>query len=104
MSRPRPLEVKALVPLVEQDWETPEQLIEELIRKLDEVRAERTSYVAVIQHFGPTGFYSGMGPYPGQKSALAALKKRGIDPSYEKWAVVPIRSAEGQEQHMKQVG
>lgn len=104
MPRVRPLEVNALTPLLEQDWETPEALAEALITELDKVRASRTSYVVVIQH-GLEGkcFYSGMGPYPGDRSAINALKKRGLDRSWERAVIVPILTDEGFKKKMQEM-
>lgn len=73
MPKVRPLEVKALTPLLEQDWGTPEDLAEALILALDDVRASRTSYIAAVRS-GPMLF--GIGPYPGRKSAENALAKQ----------------------------
>lgn len=103
--RVRPLEVRALVPLLEQNWETPEALAEELIRTLDQTRADKTSYVAVMQ-FGTekTPWYAGVGPYPGERSARNAVSRHpGATLAY-RIAVVPIMSPEGLEQHLKEVG
>lgn len=101
----RPLEVRALVPLLEQDWETPEELAEGLIRALDTVRAERTSFVAVMQ-FGLESplFYAGLGPYPGYKSAQAAVLRHPGATMASVIAVVPIMSPDGLEVHLKKWG
>ena len=104
--RVRPLEVKALVPLLTQDWETPEALAEGLIRALDEVRASRTSYVWVAQ-FGPPKmsgrtWYAGGGPYPGQKSAERAAKGWQGAELASALAVVPILTPEGLERQIRE--
>lgn len=95
MARVRPLEVKALVPLLEQDWETPEALAEALIGALDQVRADRTSYVAVMQFGDKSVFYAGLGPYPGARSAKAAVLRHPSAGMAYKIAVVPMTSPEG---------
>jgi len=112
--RVRPLEVKALVPLLEQDWETPEALAESLIQALDSVRASRTSYVAVMQFgrhatvddygFKKAVWYAGMGPYPGQASARKAATSHPGAGMASAIAVIPVLSATGVEQMMKEVG
>lgn len=102
----RPTEVKALVPLLMQDWESPEDLAVALIRALDEHRASRTSYIGVMQ-FGPPKmeghvWYHAIGPYPGRKSAEKALRS---DPSVAlatKAVVVPMLSPEGLRQRLEE--
>lgn len=71
MPRVRPLEVKALVPLLQQDWGSPEELAEQLILTLDAHRTDRTDYVGVIRIDGaaPQPVWLGMGLYPGRDSA-----------------------------------
>jgi hypothetical protein len=103
--RVRPLEIKALVPLLEQDWETPQELAEALIRTIDEVRASRTSYVWVAQ-FGPPKmagmvWYAGAGPYPGRKSAERAAKGYPGAELASALAVVPILTSEGLERQIE---
>jgi hypothetical protein len=97
MARVRPLEVRALTPLLEQDWETPEQLAEALILALDGVRGDRTSYVGIMQFGSKDGavWYAGIGPYPGQKSAVSALRRHPGASLAHRCAVVPILSPEG---------
>ena len=107
--RVRPLEIKALVPLLEQDWDSPEELAQELIRTLDQTRASRTSYVGVMQFGGGNGsglvgtvWYMALGPYPGRASATRALQS---DPSASlatKAAVVPVTSPEGLKQRLEE--
>lgn len=103
--RVRPLEVKALVPLLEENWETPEELAEQLIRTLDELRASRTSYVWVAQ-FGPPKmqglvWYAGAGPYPGRKSAERAAKGYPGAELASALAVVPVLTPEGLERQIE---
>jgi hypothetical protein len=114
----RPLEVKALLPLLEEDWTdtvnektgkvTPGvvRLATALIQKLDEVRADRTSYIAVIQIGGKNGFYVGIGPYPGESSAMKALLKHPVmqDKTLATGAaIVPVESQEGFENRLKEI-
>lgn len=103
--RPRPLEIRALVPLLKEDWETPELLAQALIEKLDRVRSDRTTYVAIMQ-FGAKKpvFYEGIGPFPGAKTAQNALAKHPGRSMATAIAVVPIRSPEGLEALLKEVG
>lgn len=105
MSRPRPLEIKALVPLLEQDWETPEVLAQALIEALDQARADRTSYVAVMQ-FGKSKpvIYAGLGPYPGARSAEVAVKKHPGASMATAVAIVPVISEAGFQQLLLKVG
>lgn len=77
MPRVRPLEVKALVPLLRQDWDSVEDLAKALIEALDEARTSRTSYVAVVEFpIGNTAKagYIGVGPFPGAASADKAIQ------------------------------
>ena len=119
--RVRPLEIKALVPLLMEDWPDEEildaegvvidmkpgveRLAEALIRQLDETRASRTSYIAVMQ-FGTNGnvWYSGLGPYPGRKSAERDVSRDPGASLADKIAVVPLTSAEGLEARLKEHG
>lgn len=96
MSRVRPLEIKALMPLVEQDWPTPEALCEAVIKALDVARASRTSYAAVMQYGEERPcWYLGLGPYPGAASAKkAAARHPGAGMAF-KIAVVPLLSEHG---------
>lgn len=100
----RPLEVRALVALLEQDWETPEELAKALILELDDVRASKTSYVAVMQFGTEKPFYVGLGPYPGRKTAEAAIRRHPSAGMATARAIVPVMSATGLTQHLKEVG
>lgn len=119
MPRVRPLELKALLPLLEQDWPDEvdddggllatgqEQLIAELILRLDEVRASRTSYIGVLRiGSGPTSILLGMGPYPGRRSAMKALvahpavADRSLCTGV---AVVPVETPQGMSQRIKEL-
>jgi hypothetical protein len=101
----RPLEIKAVAKLLQKDWDSPEALAKALIEELDRVRADRTSYVAVMQ-FGDDGsiFYAGLGPYPGAKSAQQAMAYHPSAGMATKRAVVPMMNADGLKQHLKKVG
>lgn len=116
MAAVRPLEIKALLPLLEQDWldvtnaktgkTTPGvvRLAQALIEELDRVRADRTSYIGVIQVGGKNGFYVGLGPYPGRASAASALSKHPAitDRTLVTGAViVPVESQEGFEKRLR---
>lgn len=102
MPRVRPLEVNALLPLVKEDWESPESLVEALIQKLDEARASRTSYVAVMRIGSKDqGFNTGIGPYPGATSARNALEKHPALGMATAALVVPILTPEGYEKQLK---
>ena len=104
MARVRPLEVAALVPLLEQDWETPEVLAEALIQALDQARASRTSYVAVMQMaMEQPVWYIGLGPYPGAKSARNAVLKHPGASMAKKIAVVPMVNEEGLQKLIRDV-
>lgn len=106
--RVRPLEVRALVPLLEQEWDSAEQLAEALIRALDEARASRVSYVGVAKF--PVGdgsqghWYYAVGPYPGRKSAEKALRGDPAASLATALAVVPLTSPEGLERRLKEAG
>lgn len=110
MARPKlnALEVRKLVPLLKADWESPEHLAQALVEELDNFRADKTSYVGVMQfgggESGSTPFYVGLGPYPGYKSALNALRSHPAAPMALKSAVVPMMNAEGLREHLKKVG
>lgn len=100
MPRVRPLEVKALRPLLERDWEREDDLIEALIMALDEVRASRTSYVGVIQ-IGKICL--GIGPYPGRRSAENALSRHPALGMATGAIVASILTPEGYDQMMKEL-
>jgi len=96
---PTRTEIKAMVALLEQDWESPEQLAKALITALDRERRDRKTYYAVMQ-FGraPKCFYSALGPYAGRKSAENAVVKHGSISGMEfAWAIVPMTTPEGWE-------
>ena len=96
-------EVKALVALLEQDWEDVEELAKALVTELDNVRASGTRYVGVMQFGMERPFYVGVGPYAGFTSALNALNGHpaAADANYR--AVVPMVSKEGLEALVKEL-
>jgi hypothetical protein len=100
--RPVKKEIDALVELLEQDWETPEELAKALIKALDTARTERTTYVGVMV-FGPH-FAAAIGPYEGATSARNAVQKFPGSSIAKQVAVVPLTSAEGVEQQLREVG
>jgi hypothetical protein len=100
MPRVRPLEVKALRPLLERDWEQEDDLIEALILALDEVRASRTSYVGIIQIGQIT---LGVGPYPGRRSAENALSRHPGMSMATGAAIASIETPEGFDRMMKEL-
>lgn len=99
---PTKKEINALVELLEQDWETPEELAKALIKAVDQARTERTTYVGVMV-FGPH-FASAIGPYSGATSARNALKKFPGASVAKHVAVIPLTSAEGVEEKLREVG
>lgn len=102
--RPTKKEIKALVDLLEQDWETPEVLAEALAKALDEARAERTTYVAVMQFGTNVPIYLGLGPFAGAKSASNAASKFPGATLAHRIAVVPMMNDEGITQKLREVG
>lgn len=88
---------KAVVSLLEsdQEWDGPEEMAVALINELDRVRADKKSYVAVMQFgFAGTSFYVGIGPFAGQKSAANEVSKHPAFREATKVAVVPMHTAE----------
>jgi len=88
---------KAVVSLLEsdQEWDGPEEFAVAIINELDRVRADKTSYVAVMQ-FGFEGsvFYVGIGPFAGMKSAANEVAKHPAFREAAKVAVVPMNTPE----------
>jgi hypothetical protein len=102
--RARPTEVKALVPLLTQDWETPEELASALIGALDASRASRVTYIGVAEYpcgNGERAWYSAVGPYPGKKSAERALSGDPAASLARALVVVPLTSSEGLRERLK---
>lgn len=99
---PTKKEIGALVELLEQDWETPEELAKEILKTVDEARTERTTYIAVMV-FGPN-FSLAIGPYAGATSARNAVRKFPGATVAKRVAVVPLVSQDGVEQRLREVG
>lgn len=109
----RKTEVALLVKLLEQDWESADALAKALISALDKDRADRTSYVAVMQ-FGGGGngkpgmtgpvWYSAIGPYPGAASAKRAVLSDPGASMATVIAVIPVTSPEGLAIKLREVG
>jgi len=100
---PTKKEITAVVELLEQDWETPEELAKAVIAAVDDARVERTTYVAVLQ-FGKAKpvWYAGLGPYAGATSARNAAKRFPGSSVATVIAVVPLRSPEMVEQQLRE--
>lgn len=92
--RLRKSEVNALVPLLRQEWDSEQDLAEALIRKLDETRVNRTSYVGVLQVSDKRPVYVGMGPYPGAASARAAVASHPVAGMACLGVIVPVMTPE----------
>lgn len=88
-------EVEAVLPLVEANWDEVADLVEAVIDALDEVRAEKITYAAVMQMSTEDPWYLGLGYYPGEKSARAAVEKHPAAGMAKAIAVVPVRSPRG---------
>lgn len=101
----RQADIKALVPLLLEDWETPEDLAKAVIGHLDKARAERGFYVGVLQ-FGYKAtppIYLGLGPYPGQKSAARAVAGHPASGMALGRAVVPVTTPAGLAAQLKEL-
>ena len=99
---PTKKEIEALVELLEQSWETPEELAKALVKALDEARTERTTYIALMV-FGDK-FATAIGPYAGARSAQNAVKKYPGASVAKFVTVVSLTSAEGVEERIRRVG
>lgn len=104
----RKSEVAGVVSILEDsaEYETPEDAAKAIIKWLDDDRAKRTSYVAVMQ-FGSgasTPFYVGLGPYPGKTSAKNAALAHPAACEAFRIVVVPTTSEEGIKEWIKQIG
>ena len=101
----RKSETGLVTELLLQDWDSPEDLADSIIKAVDEDRAKRTSYVAIMQFGEGNGsvFYMGLGPYAGAKSARKAVK--GFPGATEAYriAVVPVTSQEGLRQQLEEL-
>lgn len=110
---PTKKEVDALVELLEQDWETPQELAKALVKTLDEARTERTTYyyIAVVEY--PYGhpdngkaWYEAVGPFAGAKSARNALDKMmsTVGNLARVGIVVPVRHPAGYVERLRKAG
>ena len=99
---PTKKEVDALVELLEQNWETPEELAKALIKTLDEARTHRKTYIALMV-FGDK-FATAIGPYSGARSARNAVTKFPPASIAKRVVVVPLTSQEGVEAALKETG
>lgn len=88
-------EVKALVELLEQDWQDVEDLAKALVSRLDELRGSKTRYVGVMQFGRRNPIYVGVGPYPGKRTAEKALMAHPAVADATARAIVPVISDEG---------
>lgn len=88
-------EVKALVELLEQDWDEVEDLAKALVSRLDELRASKTRYIAVMQFGRRSPLYVGVGPYPTSNAANKALAAHPAASDATARAIVPVTSDEG---------
>lgn len=90
-------EKQALASLLEEGADTPEHLVELVVKKLDELRAERVFHFAVWR---TAGFYGIIGPFSTYGQAEKALVSARVA---EKAWVVPGRSPEGWARHLAEV-
>lgn len=93
----------AKILLSDGDFETAEDAAKAIIQWLDEDRAKRTSYVAVMQFGEGPAFYVGLGPYPGVKSAVNAAESHPAAGEAFKVVVVPMSSPEGVEKMKREL-
>lgn len=99
-------EMNAIAPLLEEEWEDAEDLVNAVVAALDKARMDRTRYVAVMQFGTEDGkcFYLGLGPFPGVKSARKAAERHPGASAAHKIVVVPVTSPEGMDRMLKEVG
>lgn len=90
-------EIEAIAPLLAQEWEDAADLAAALVRALDEARAERTTWFAVLQFGTRVPIYLGLGPYDGRKTAERALRGHPAAGEAVLGVVVPILSPRGLE-------
>ena len=93
----RASEVTGVARLLLADYESPEAAAKEIIAWLDQDRAKRKQYLAVMQFGERPGncFYIGLGPYPGWKSAEKAARSHPAAGEAYKIAIVPTINAAG---------
>lgn len=99
-------EIRPIVALLEQEWDSAEDMAKAIVKALDEARASRTRYIAVMQFGSEDGkcWYVGLGPYPGGASAKRAVQRHPGATLAHRCAVVPVTSGEGLEVLLKEVG
>ena len=92
-------ETTAIAELLAAGDETPEALANAVIKKLDEVRGERTTHYVLLRmgHGQATTFY-GFGPYSTKNQALKSIEKNPTAQLATAMAVVPTTSSEGLDQ------
>lgn len=87
----------ALVDLLEngaEGVETPDDLADALAKTLDDLRAERITYVALFRFGRETStFYTAIGPHATRGQAEKAVEKCGFE--YTAYAIASCRSVEG---------
>lgn len=103
---PHKAEITALVQLLEQDWASSEELARAAIKALDAARAERITYVAVMQFGAEDGrlFYQAIGPYTTVTAATRAVTKFPGATLAHRVAVVPLRNDDGVTAILKEAG
>lgn len=102
--RPTTKEIKALVALLQDDWDSPESLAKACIEALDDARIDRTLYVAVMQFNDKPPVYMGLGPYPGARSAKAAVSAFPGASVARAIGIVPLLSSLGVEAKLREIG
>lgn len=95
----RASEVKGVVELLLAEHDSPEDAAKAVITWLDNDRAKRTGYIAVMQFGGEFSgkavFYLGLGPYPGKRSAEKAVRSHPAAGDATKIVVLPVVPPEG---------
>lgn len=92
-------EVKSAAALLEEGGDSPAELAKAVIEAVDEIRAGRVRYIAVIQWRDDPPVYTGYGPYPTMRKAVEDIEKGRIAPiPVLARAVVPVYSL----QHVSQ--
>lgn len=76
MMRHRPTERKAVIALLEQEWDDVADLAEALLDELMELKWGRGGWVIVVRHAGTTPFYTAHGPYSTENQAVKDIGRR----------------------------
>lgn len=97
--KPRKNEVQSIAALLEAGGSDSEDLAGRVIEKVDEVRAERVTYTAVMRFPGPV--FVGMGPYSTKGQAKKAIEQHPAASEVRGYAVVPTVNELGHEQMLK---